>query len=101
MLTGGLNRTDGAEPRGTINAVFEFLRLCGFRWYGVFTADSFGQFDALAGKPTANLPSCEGLTGRPSFGYRSVDVHNLLDMVVGKPMAGDFWWVQNHMNGGG
>ena len=74
VLTGGLNCTDGAEPRGTINAVFEFLRLAGFRWYGVYTADQFGGFDHTAPGPTATLPSCSDMVRTsPTFRYRSLN----------------------------
>ena len=101
VLTGGLNRTDGAESRGTINAVFEYLHLVGFRWYGVYTADSFGEVDSTAPKMTSGLPSCAGLTTRPTFDYRGVQSHNLLDQSVGTETAIDYWWVTNHQNGGG
>ena len=103
VLTGGLNRTDGAEPRGTINAVFEYLRLIGFKFYTPYSADSYGQFDSTQPEPNASLPSCARLKSKPSFDYRSVSIHNLLDSCSTCPQAKatDLWWVQNHMNGGG
>jgi hypothetical protein len=103
VLTGGLNRTDGPEPRGTINAVFEYLHLIGFRFYTPYSADSHGEFDSTKPKPSAVFPSCAGLKSSPSFTYRSAIVHNLLDSCANCPQkrATDRWWVANHMNGGG
>lgn len=80
VLTGGLNRTDGAEPRGTINAVFEYLRHIGFRFYTPFSADSHGEFDSTKPKPTAIFPSCVGLKTTPSFDYRSISIREWLPL---------------------
>ena len=104
VLTGGLNRTDGAEPRGTINAVFEYLHAIGFRFFTPYSADVWGGFDSTKPKPTGSFPSCAGLKTVPSFDYRSISIHNLLDPCAtgcSKPTAADTWWVQNHQNGGG
>jgi hypothetical protein len=101
VLTGGVNQTDGAEPRGTINAVHEYLRLVGFRWYTPWTADSFGGVDRTAPKMTAQFPSCAGLNTRPSFEFRSLTASGLMDVTGNQKSAVDYWWVANHQNGGG
>lgn len=98
ILTGGLNRTDGAQPRGTINAVFEFLRSTGFRWYGAYSADEFGGFDHSAPRLPSLLPSCsEILRTTPTFRYRTVLSASTSELTS----ATKYWWVANHMNGGG
>ena len=84
--------------------MFEYLRHIGFRFYTPLSADSHGAFDRTKPEPTAVFPSCAGLKTAPSFDYRSVSIHNLLDSCAAgcpKPTAADVWWVQNHQNGGG
>ena len=74
LLSGGINRTDGAEPRGTINAVFEYLRLLGFRFYTPYSFDRHGQ---MVHPPPATMLACptsrDGTAVyRPSFDYRVI-----------------------------
>ena len=70
FLSGGIDSTSVAEPRGTINGVFEYLRLCGFRWWtpnatALPRSKSSSSSSSTAAALPA-LPGCNGVT-RPSI----------------------------------
>eukprot|EP01043_Picozoa_sp_COSAG02_P051488 COSAG02_NODE_5425_length_4343_cov_2.410697_1_plen_264_part_10 len=84
VLTGGV-----AQPRGTIIAVFEFLRDVGFRWWNA----AHPNRAALTTIPAATnlVPACNRIF-EPPIEYRLFNGHTV---GAGDPM----WRVQNHMYG--
>ena len=93
----------GAEPRGTVNGVFEYLRVIGFRWWTP-NATSLPQH-----KPSAlALPACDGVH-RPTISRsRKIEAPDLHTLEMPNPAGANgttdaqkLWWVANHLNGGG
>ena len=84
VLTGGV-----AQPRGTLNAVFDFLRQVGFRFWNAAHPNRTALITLPA--PNVTVPACDRVF-EPPIEYR---LYN--GWVVG---AGDpLWRVQNHMSG--
>jgi hypothetical protein len=83
-LTGGT-----AQPRGTLNAVFEFLHSVGFRFWNAAHPNRPALSTLPA--PQATVPGCDHVF-EPPIEYRLFNAHT-----VG---AGDpLWRVQTHMSG--
>ena len=81
------------QPRGTIVAVYEFLRMLGFRWWNAGVQQGLDAVITVPPPSTSNapLPACARVY-EPPIEYRLYNAY-----LVG---AGDgLWRVQNHMSG--